>query len=227
MQRPFLSRPAARPMRLRKVQPGHRDRIVDARAATTAHCAGVFCSAAMRVERQVVGRFGVEAEQEGAGEGIGDERHNRLAIVPQSRERAIRAMTQDQLKALVGAGRARATWCRGAVVGVGTGSTVNHFIDALATMKERIAGAVSSSSASTERLRAHGIRVLDANEVESLPVYIDGADEIDHARLHDQGRRRGADAREDRRRPGRALRLHRRRVASWSRCSAAFRCRSR
>jgi ribose 5-phosphate isomerase A len=58
---------------------------------------------------------------------------------------------------------------------------VNCFIDALATMKDRIAGAVSSSEKSTERLRAHGIPVLDSNEVERIPVYIDGADEIDHA----------------------------------------------
>jgi ribose 5-phosphate isomerase A len=63
---------------------------------------------------------------------------------------------------------------------VGTGSTVNHFIDALATIKGHIAGAVSSSLASTERLRRHGIRVLEAHEVDRLPVYIDGADEIDH-----------------------------------------------
>jgi ribose 5-phosphate isomerase A len=63
---------------------------------------------------------------------------------------------------------------------VGTGSTVNKFIDALATMKERIAGAVSSSQASTERLQALGIRVLDCNEVDELAVYVDGADEIDH-----------------------------------------------
>ena len=68
---------------------------------------------------------------------------------------------------------------RGALVGVGTGSTVNYFIDALATIKDQIAGAVSSSVASTERLRAAGIAVLDANAVERLPVYIDGADEID------------------------------------------------
>jgi ribose 5-phosphate isomerase A len=63
---------------------------------------------------------------------------------------------------------------------VGTGSTVNKFIDALATMKDRIPGAVSSSVASTERLRAIGVRVFDANEVAELSVYIDGADEIDH-----------------------------------------------
>ena len=63
------------------------------------------------------------------------------------------------------------------VVGVGTGSTVNHFIDALARIKARIDGAVSSSEASSERLRAHGIPVLDVNGVTELPVYVDGADE--------------------------------------------------
>jgi ribose 5-phosphate isomerase A len=64
-------------------------------------------------------------------------------------------------------------------VGVGTGSTVNKFIDALAAMKDRIPGAVSSSVASTERLQAIGIRVFDASEAGELAVYIDGADEID------------------------------------------------
>ena len=88
-------------------------------------------------------------------------------------------MTQDELKALVGQA-ATAYVVPGSVIGVGTGSTVNCFIDALAGMKERIAGAVSSSEKSSERLRAHGIKVLDANEVERIPVYIDGADEIDH-----------------------------------------------
>ena len=88
-------------------------------------------------------------------------------------------MTQDELTALVGQA-ALAEVVPGTVVGVGTGSTVNCFIDALAAMKDRIAGAVSSSVRSTERLQAHGIRVFDANELESIPVYIDGADEIDH-----------------------------------------------
>jgi ribose 5-phosphate isomerase A len=88
-------------------------------------------------------------------------------------------MTQDELKALVGQA-ALAEVVPGSVVGVGTGSTVNCFIDALATMRDRITGAVSSSVKSTERLQALGIPVLDANEVESIPVYIDGADEIDH-----------------------------------------------
>ena len=89
-------------------------------------------------------------------------------------------MTQDELKALVGRA-ALAFVVPGSIVGVGTGSTVNHFIDALATIKDQIAGAVSSSVKSTERLLAHGIPVLDANQVEAIPVYIDGADEIDHA----------------------------------------------
>jgi ribose 5-phosphate isomerase A len=65
-------------------------------------------------------------------------------------------------------------------VGVGTGSTVNKFIDALATIKDEIKGAVSSSVASTERLRACGIKVFEAADVDVLSVYIDGADEIDH-----------------------------------------------
>jgi ribose 5-phosphate isomerase A len=88
-------------------------------------------------------------------------------------------MTQDELKALVGQA-ALAYVVPGSVVGVGTGSTVNCFIDALADMKGRIQGAVSSSEKSSERLRAHGIAVLDSNTVERIPVYIDGADEIDH-----------------------------------------------
>jgi ribose 5-phosphate isomerase A len=88
-------------------------------------------------------------------------------------------MTQDELKALVGQAALQYV-TPGALVGVGTGSTVNCFIDALATMKDRITGAVSSSVKSTERLLAHGIPVLDAAQVRSLPVYIDGADEIDH-----------------------------------------------
>ena len=88
-------------------------------------------------------------------------------------------MTQDELKALVGRA-ALDHLVPGSVVGVGTGSTVNCFIDALAAIKDRFAGAISSSQASTERLRALGITVLEADEVESIPVYVDGADEIDH-----------------------------------------------
>ena len=87
-------------------------------------------------------------------------------------------MTQDELKALVGQA-ALAELVPGSVVGVGTGSTVDRFIDALAPMKDRFTGAVSSSERSTERLKAHGIRVLQADEVASIPVYVDGADEID------------------------------------------------
>ncbi len=70
------------------------------------------------------------------------------------------------------------------VIGVGTGSTVNFFIDALAEIKHRIDGAVSSSEASTERLQSHGIQVLDLNRTGDLSVYVDGADECDeHKRL--------------------------------------------
>ena len=87
-------------------------------------------------------------------------------------------MNQDELKTLVGQA-ALAHVVRGELVGVGTGSTVNKFIDALATIKGEIRGAVSSSEASTQRLRALGIAVLDCNEAGDIPVYIDGADEID------------------------------------------------
>ncbi len=87
--------------------------------------------------------------------------------------------TQDELKTLVGQAALQYV-VPGEVVGVGTGSTVNKFIDALASMKDQIKGAVSSSVASTERLQALGIHVFDATEVERLSVYIDGADEIDH-----------------------------------------------
>src|SRR5690606_39602016 len=85
-------------------------------------------------------------------------------------------MSAEDLKRA--AGRAALQYVQpGMVVGVGTGSTVNHFIDALAEMRDEIRGAVSSSEASTERLRRHGIEVLDLNHVGELPVYIDVADE--------------------------------------------------
>jgi ribose 5-phosphate isomerase A len=87
-------------------------------------------------------------------------------------------MTQDELKALVGQA-ALDHVPEGCVVGVGTGSTVNHFIRALGAASQRIAGAVSSSEESSRRLVALGIPVLDSNRVERIPVYIDGADEID------------------------------------------------
>ena len=81
-------------------------------------------------------------------------------------------LTQDELKTLVGQA-AIAYVPAGEVVGVGTGSTVNKFIDALAMIKDRIRGAVSSSEASTQRLRAAGIAVFEAEQVESLSVYIE------------------------------------------------------
>lgn len=87
-------------------------------------------------------------------------------------------MTQDELKAAVGRA-ALAHVEPGTVIGVGTGSTVNRFIDALAEARVPLAGAVSSSEQSTLRLKACGIAVVDATAVQRLPVYIDGADEID------------------------------------------------
>jgi len=86
-------------------------------------------------------------------------------------------MTQDEMKKSA-AIKALTFINDDSIVGVGTGSTVNHFIDALATIKDRISGAVSSSEESTKRLKAHGIEVFDLNSVDVLDVYIDGADEI-------------------------------------------------
>ncbi len=87
-------------------------------------------------------------------------------------------MNADELKKQ--AAEAAIEYVRGGIIGVGTGSTVNHFIDFLAAIKGRIEGTVSSSEASTERLKGHGIPVFDLNAVGELDVYIDGADESDH-----------------------------------------------
>ncbi len=90
-------------------------------------------------------------------------------------------ITQDEMKK-------RAAWAalefvpRHSIVGVGTGSTVNHFIDALASIKDEIKGAVSSSIASTEKMQALGIAVFDLNDIDSFSVYVDGADEINPSR---------------------------------------------
>ena len=91
-------------------------------------------------------------------------------------------MTQDELKARVARG-ALDYVVDGALIGVGTGSTANLFIDELAKIRGRVRGAVASSIRSAERLEAHGIAVFDLNEVDDIPVYVDGADEIT-ARLH-------------------------------------------
>jgi len=85
-------------------------------------------------------------------------------------------MTQDELKQQVAA--AALKYAQEGVVGVGSGSTVNFFIDALAGIKGRIEGAVAASEASAERLKKHGIRVFDLNSVNELAVYVDGADEV-------------------------------------------------
>lgn len=89
-------------------------------------------------------------------------------------------MNQDELKHA--AARAAIQYVvPGKIVGVGTGSTANFFIDELAVMKADLPGAVASSEATAKRLAAHGIRVLDLNEVTDMPVYVDGADEIDES----------------------------------------------
>ncbi|MDE0661209.1 MAG: ribose-5-phosphate isomerase RpiA [Gammaproteobacteria bacterium] len=89
---------------------------------------------------------------------------------------------QDELKrtvALAAVDLVAASLDAGQIVGVGTGSTTNHFIDALAKLKDRFGGAVSSSVASAQRLAAHGVRVVDLNEVDAIAVYVDGADEVE------------------------------------------------
>jgi ribose 5-phosphate isomerase A len=91
-------------------------------------------------------------------------------------------MNQDQLKAMLGEYAAHYIdkyLTTESYVGVGTGSTANYFIDALGQVKHRFAGAVASSNASAERLKQHGIAVLELTQVDELVVYVDGADEID------------------------------------------------
>ena len=92
-------------------------------------------------------------------------------------------MTQDELKQAVA--RAARDYVAdrlpvGAILGVGTGSTANFFIDEIAAIKGRLGGTVASSEATAKRLSAHGIRVLDLNDVDAMGIYVDGADEIDH-----------------------------------------------
>jgi ribose 5-phosphate isomerase A len=86
-------------------------------------------------------------------------------------------MTQDEMKQAVA--RAAIEYVvDGEILGVGTGSTANFFIDELGEIKDRIKGAVASSEATAQRLQSHGIKVVDLNDVQSISVYIDGADEI-------------------------------------------------
>ena len=91
-------------------------------------------------------------------------------------------MTQDELKQAVAQAAAdyvAQTAPAGSIIGVGTGSTANFFIDALAPLKDKYKGAVASSEATRKRLEGHGITVFDLNDVSDIPVYVDGADEID------------------------------------------------
>ena len=86
------------------------------------------------------------------------------------------AFTQDELKQQVA--QAAVAYVKEGVIGVGTGSTANFFIEELAKVKHKIEGAVASSEATAQRLRGHGIQVFDLNAVDSLDIYVDGADEI-------------------------------------------------
>jgi ribose 5-phosphate isomerase A len=91
-------------------------------------------------------------------------------------------MTQDEMKQAVAQAACdyvAAHLPAGAILGVGTGSTANYFIDAIAALKDRLGGTVASSEATRQRLEKHGLRVFDLNEVEQMAIYVDGADEID------------------------------------------------
>lgn len=106
-----------------------------------------------------------------------------MAVAPTCRRNAsANAMTQDEMKRAVA--QAACDYVaehlpHGAILGVGTGSTANYFIDAIAALKQHIGGTVASSEATRQRLESHGLRVLDLNDVERMPLYVDGADEID------------------------------------------------
>jgi ribose 5-phosphate isomerase A len=86
------------------------------------------------------------------------------------------ALSQDELKKQVA--ESAIEYVKSGIIGVGTGSTANYFIDALANIKHKIEGAVASSEATAERLKAHGIQVFDLNAIDGMDIYVDGADEI-------------------------------------------------
>ena len=86
------------------------------------------------------------------------------------------SFTQDELKQQVA--NAAINYVKSGIIGVGTGSTANYFIDALAEIKNKIDGAVASSEATSDRLKSHGIEVFDLNDINGMDIYVDGADEI-------------------------------------------------
>ena len=86
------------------------------------------------------------------------------------------ALSQDELKQQVA--ESAIEYVKSGIIGVGTGSTANYFIDALAKIKHKIEGAVASSEATAERLKGHGIQVFDLNAIDGMDIYVDGADEI-------------------------------------------------
>lgn len=110
-----------------------------------------------------------------------------MAVAPicrhhEKNEQAIIAMTQDEMKQAVAQAACdyvAAHLPAGAILGVGTGSTANYFIDAIVALKDRLGGTVASSEATRQRLEKHGLRVFDLNDVEQMAIYVDGADEID------------------------------------------------
>jgi ribose 5-phosphate isomerase A len=89
---------------------------------------------------------------------------------------AIAGLTQDELKQQVA--KAAVSYVKGGIIGVGTGSTANFFIEELAKVKDKIEGAIASSEGTAQRLRAHGIEVFDLNNIDGMDIYVDGADEI-------------------------------------------------
>lgn len=89
---------------------------------------------------------------------------------------AIAGLSQDELKQQVA--KAAVTYVKGGIIGVGTGSTANFFIEELAKVKDKIEGTVASSEGTAQRLRAHGIEVFDLNNIDGMEIYVDGADEI-------------------------------------------------
>jgi ribose 5-phosphate isomerase A len=104
------------------------------------------------------------------------EKNRESRYLCRSMARKASEMTQDEMKQAVA--KAAIEYVKDGIVGVGTGSTANYFIDELARIKSRIDGAVASSEATAQRLKTHGIAVYDLNSVDGMDIYVDGADEI-------------------------------------------------
>ena len=225
MQRAFLSSPAARPTRLGNCRPA---------SSIGSSTSGVAVGALQRraLQRAPAIASSVRGRLRGrvrTGRGGRASRAAVTWIIPAVQHQIlprIVAVTQDELKTLVGQAALQYV-VPGEIVGVGTGSTVNKFIDALAAMKDRIRGAVSSSDR-LDRAAAGaghpGVRHQRGRRIAGLHRR---RRRDRRPRLHDQGRRRRAHAREDRRRAVQALRLHRRRIQAGGSAGRVSRCRWR